>query len=121
MYHGDTITIEKRMDASIHIRNKNGKYILTKELPELPAKLSKLPLLPVISEDVNLIAAMRTVKLEYMTHLQEDVTRKQTERKQKRNHDKNALSLLRQEFYREHDRHVKFDPHWTPSILPILT
>ena len=98
------------MDMSIHIRNKNGDYIISKELQELPPKLSKLPLPPLITEDAN------TTKLEYRAHLQEDALRKQTEQKQKRDSDKSTQSLLRQQFYKEHARHSKFDPYWIPTL-----
>jgi hypothetical protein len=38
VYHGESVIIEKRMDLSIHIRNKIGNYLLSKELEDLPAK-----------------------------------------------------------------------------------
>lgn len=98
------------MDATICIRNKNGNYLISKLLPDIPPKLSKLPLPPLITEDAN------TTKLEYRAHLQEDALRKQTEQKQKRDSDKSTQSLLRQEFYKEHARHSKFDPYWKPTL-----
>lgn len=110
VYHGDHVTIEKRMDMSIHIRNKNWNYIISKELPTLPSKAMKLPFPPIISEDAH------TAKLEYMIHLQENVFQKQTEQKQKRESDRSTLSLLRQQFYQTHTRYTKFDPHWQPTL-----
>ena len=116
VYHGESVIVEKHMDTSIHIRNKNWNYILSIELNELPPKLSKLPFPPVLSEDIHLMAEIATAKLEYMTHLQEDTLQKQTEQKQKRDIDNSTLSLLRQKFYKEHPRYSKFDPHWIPTL-----
>lgn len=98
------------MDMSIHIRNRNGNALISKELSELPPKLSKLLLPPLITEDPN------TAKLEYITQLQEDVPQKQTEQRQNRDNDKNNLSLLRQQFYKEHARNTKFDPRWRATL-----
>ncbi len=95
---------------SIHIRNRNGNALISKELSELPPKLSKLLLPPLTTEDPN------TAKLEYITQLQKDVLQKQTEQRQNRDTDKNNLSLLRQQFYKEHARHTKFDPRWRPTL-----
>ena len=104
------MTVEKHMDMSIHIRNRNGNALISKELSELPPKLSKLLLPPLTTEDAN------TTKLKYRAHLQEDALRKQTEQKQKRDSDKNTQSLLRQQFYKEHARHTKFDPYWRATL-----
>ena len=104
------MTVEKHMDMSIHIRNRNGNALISKELSELPPKLSKLLLPPLTTEDPN------TAKLEYITQLQENVLQKQTEQRQNRDNDKNNLSLLRQQFYKEHARHTKFDPYWRATL-----
>ncbi len=110
VYHGEYVTIEKHMNTSIHIRNKNWNYLIAKELPMLPLKAMKLPLPPLISEDAHVN------KLEYMTQLQESSLQKQTEQKEKRESDRNTLSLLRQQFYQVHTRNTKFNPHWIPTL-----
>jgi hypothetical protein len=94
------------MDSSIHVRNKTGNYLLSKELEDLPAKSSQLLLPPLISEDASM------AKLKYMTQLQDDMIRKQQEQARTRKEERARLSLLKQQFYKIHNQSVTFDPNW---------
>ena len=50
VYKGETVTVEKHMDGTIHIANKNRKYVISKEIDAscIPTRSSVLPLPPVV-------------------------------------------------------------------------
>jgi hypothetical protein len=39
------------MDGTLHVTNKNKKYVISKEMDSLPKKSCMLPLPPVVGED----------------------------------------------------------------------
>ena len=84
------------MNGSIYIRNKNGNYLITRELDELPKRSSHLPLPPLTSEDAY------TTKLKYMAQLQEERLTKQQAENRVKQEERIRLSLLKQEFYKTH-------------------
>ena len=48
VYKKEQVTVEKRINGSVYVLNKNGKYIISKELNYIPRKSCILPLPPII-------------------------------------------------------------------------
>ena len=62
------------MDGTIHIRNKNGRHISSKEIQTTSRRTSTLPLPPLISEDESILKNKQEEKKKYE---KEERTRKE--------------------------------------------
>lgn len=101
VYKKEQVTVEKHMDGSIHICNKNKRYILSKEIDMngiLP-KSCVLPLPPVAGEDEKVMKEQFLREQESLK--QEDIVRKLNE-KTKEDEARHIRSRNRQLYHKEH-------------------
>lgn len=97
VYKWEQITVEKWMDWSLHISNKNKKYIISKEINissisnDISKKSCSLPLPPVEWEDERLLKEL----------LEQDNINKKLKEKIERDELRLSLSKKRQIYYKE--------------------
>ena len=96
VYKWERVTVEKHMDGTIRVTNKNRKYVISKEASSLPKKSCTLPLPPLIGEDEKLIREQCIQEKERLE--QEDMVRRGYE-KQERDMARHIRSKERQLYY----------------------
>ena len=103
VYKRETVTIEKHIDGSIHVCNKNKRYILSKEINanEILQKSCILPLPPVAGESEKVMKEQFFREQESLK--QEDIVRKLNE-KTKEDEARHIRSRNRQLYHKEHGR-----------------
>ncbi len=101
VYKKEQVTVEKHMDGSIHVCNKNKRYVLSKEINanEVLQKSCTLPLPPVIGENEKEIKEQFLREQESLK--QEDIVRKLNE-KTKEDEVRHMRSRNRQLYHKEH-------------------
>jgi hypothetical protein len=97
VYKKEQVTVEKRMNGSIHVLNKNGKYIISKELDYLPRKSCILPLPPIIWEDEQVV---KELIMQENRALKERQAQSMLDRGKERSEKRHAESKARQMYYR---------------------
>lgn len=118
VYKWDMVTVEKRMDGTLHIGNKNWNYILSQVLTtnNLSRKTPSLPLPPVIWEDEKLI------KEKYLEEKQKQDKEIQLQKQKEqivRAEERHIQSKIRQEYHQKHGRRASpqkvSNPIYSPS------
>jgi len=96
VYKWESVTVERWMDWSLNISNKNKRYIISKEInpDQIPKRYCSLPLPPVDWEDEKLVRE----KIE-----QEKLVKK-LEEQNERDEARYNKSKIRQLYYKEHWR-----------------
>src|ERR1035437_3949633 len=108
IYKKEQVTVEKHMDGSIHICNKNKRYVLSKEINanDIPKKPCTLPFPPVIGEDEKII---REQFLREKDILGEEDRLQKLKEKTKKDEIRNIRSKNRQLYHKEHGRLASYN------------
>jgi hypothetical protein len=113
------------MDKTIHIKNKNGKYILSHEfIPSEYENTPKLPLPPVLKGhnteeqsipiDLKILESARRRAIlkeqRQQEQIQAAIQREKEYQKQYKEEQRKQESLAKQLFHKKYGRNTKYDP-----------
>ena len=123
VYKGETVTVEKRMDGSIHIRNKNKKSVLSKivDICNTSRKSPACPLPPVAWESEGEAKKELRRQQEQDDQKRKEEHERKLQKKKEQEASRQRMSKERQAYHKEHGRLSKFHPTiLTSDIDPII-
>lgn len=87
------------MDGTIHVSNKNRRYVISKEISmsSVPTRSSILPLAPVAGEDEEVA---KKIAETLMLQKQKEESKRKLQEKIARDEERNRISKERQEFHK---------------------
>jgi uncharacterized membrane protein len=121
VYNGDIVTTEKHMNGTVHIRNKNGRLIYSKEIQTTSRRTYTLTLPPLISEDESILKKQAREAMEAKEQYEREESMRKEREKQKRDELRFEESKRRQVYYqkkRAMEEVQKIPTPILPSTLP---